>query len=323
MKKSTVMWLLLLPLFGLLPLLGGVYIKGALPMARAPEEMAAAPAPEAPYSDETLSALPDMPLPEPVASIAPQVDMTDLMAAFGAINTAVTGGLAWFFRRREHIEEKVKSIQQDMGDLARMPFSEFWQLVFRSFRSYAEFKRLLFRTNQQYSVYGFSHVALLPKMAGRPIQWLDRTNRSAAWILESLAATELDWLSKERSLTALHRPWLIERALAVGFMQDTNETARSNYHAWLKTDNWRSEPTRTSEPSKLIGAMGDAEFAITLFFQMGDDRKEAFTLIGFGVEVPETLEQWEEFIMAFRQENKIILKNAILLSALAIHLPVE
>lgn len=338
MKKSTLALVLLLPLLGLLPLGAGVLSPAAAPGSTAVEATATPAGSTAEGS--TQQGTVDEYLQVPTEGDVQQIESTatkvvgivnsifgsnsNVTATVGAVNTALAGWLAFFLRRREKIEEKVNLIRQDMGDLIKMPLGEFWQLLWKATRSWLEFQRLLLRTNKQYSIYGFSHVALLPKLSGRPIQWLDRSNTSANWIIESLGLPNLaDWLSKERSLTSLNRAWLNDRAKAVGFMQDDSSTAHSDFLKWLRGDSWRSDPSRSADPKKLTDGMEANEIAIAFFFQMGDDRKETFTLIGSGVDVPETLEQWEELIIAFKQENKMVMKDAILVSVLAIHLPVN
>lgn len=328
MKRSTMAFVLLMPLLGLLPLSAAFLSKTGLGEQLAAESIIVTSSPTY-MNSEDLQSRGEPDATEAIAGTVIQVARAAItedptwLGLFGAFNTAATGWFAMFLRRREKVDEKVKIIRDEIGDLSYMPTKEFVILLFKSITSWREFNRLLFRTNRQYSVYGFSHVSLVPKGAGRPMQWLDRTNRSAGWILEAMQSPTTEWLSKERSLTALTRAWSIDRAKAVGFMQDDDGTARCDYKEWLANGDWRSDPSRVTDPNKLIQDMAPSEFAVSFVFQMNDTRQETFTLLGNFVDVPETLEQWEELIMAFKHENKLVLKEAILLSALAIHRTVD
>ncbi len=248
----------------------------------------------------------------------------DYVAAVGAVNTFVMTWLTFFWRRRENILTRLHDIQEKSGDLAKMPFVDIIRLLKGSVGNWREFRRLLLRTNPQYSIYGFSHVAILPRGHGRPIQWIDRTNRSASWIVESLGGDKiLDYFTKERGLTSLYRPWSEPRAVAINFLQGEDNPSSWNIRRWLRNGDWRSDATRSTNPKDIIEQMDPNDVALSFVFQLTDDKQEVFTMIGEGIDPPETLEQWEEAILAFKDENKLILKNGILISALAIHSAVE
>lgn len=246
------------------------------------------------------------------------------VAAVGAVNTFAMTWLTFFWRRREKILTRLKDIQEKSGDLAEMPLMDFLRLLKGSVRSWGEFKRLLLRTNPQYSIYGFSHVAILPKGPGRPIQWIDRTNRSASWIMDALGDSKMqDYFTKERGLTSLHRPWLEPRAVAIKFLQGEEGSTHSNIRNWLANGDWRSDASRSTNPKDIIEQMDSGDIALSFVFQLPEERQEVFTMMGDGIEPPETLEQWEEAILAFKEENRLILKHGLLISALAIHSTVE
>lgn len=248
----------------------------------------------------------------------------DYVAAVGAINTFAMTWLTFFWRRREKILARLQDIQEKSGDLAKMPLMDFLRLLKGSVRSWGEFKRLLLRTNPQYSIYGFSHVAILPRSPGRPIQWIDRTNRSASWIMEALGGDKMqDYFTKERGLTSLYRPWSEPRAVAIKFLQGEVGSAHSDIRNWLTNGDWRSDASRSTNPKDIIEQMDSNDIALSFVFQLSEERQEVFTMIGDSIEPPETLEQWEEAILAFKEENRLILKNGLLISALAIHSAVE
>lgn len=276
----------------------------------------------APTEDETVA----FTFVDGVTNIAQQLvrHNPDYVAAVGAVNTFVMTWLTFFWRRREKILARLQDIQHKSGDLAKMPFMDFLRLLKGSVRSWGEFKRLLLRTDPQYSIYGFSHVAILPRGPGRPIQWIDRTNRSASWIIEALGGDKMqDYFTKERGLTSLYRPWAEPRAVAIKFLQGDEGSASWNIRDWLTNGDWRSDASRSTNPKDIIEQMDPNDIALSFVFQMPEDRQEVFTMIGDGIEPPETLEQWEEAILTFKDENRLILKNGLLISALAIHSAVE
>lgn len=319
MKKSYIS-ILLLTIVGLLPLGAGLYQTVSTPMEEAPAAM--------PLPTETITADQQYSFVEETVTLASQT--TEMMpkessitATVGAINTAVMAWLTFFLRRREKVMEKIKKLELAAGDLALMPTLELFGLIWRSTHSWHEFKRFLLRSNAHYSIYGFSHVALLPKVAARPIQYIDRGVKSPNWILEHFepGISSNDWIGKERSLTTIVRAWKNPRAESVSFMQDDGETTRVDYGLWLDLDNWRTDPQRSANPQHLAESLEANEIAIMMFFNK-DGEDEIFTLIGTDTHMPETLEQWEDFIMAYLDENRLMVKNSILVSVVALHLPI-
>lgn len=323
MKKSYI-GIILIVILGLIPLLFGITTSYQTSMEDA-VELAAPAGFEELQMVETSSVPSEESLINPEELVVTAFENGDTAALFGAINTAVMGWITWFYRRREKMHETLKKLQLDMGDLGLMPLSELFKLIARSFVSFKSLRRLMLRTNEQFSLYGFTHTSMLPKNQGRPIQHIDRMGRTVEWIIDDMGDdTELGgWMLKERSLTGLIRAWNNERAKAIGFMQDTAQSRTVDYTAWFEKEDWRTATSYSYKPTEIISELTSDEIAIMLFFETADEKESVYTLIGSDTEMPETLEQWEDFIMAFRGANRSLLKDSILVTVVGIHLPVN
>lgn len=318
---------------GLLPAGVGLYKAQERPV----EEAMLSPTEEPPTSAATESELlegiaPAMTVEAPVASavedytapIAAVVEEPDVLATIGGVNTLLAGWFAWFFRRREKIAENIKKLKMEVGDLAFMELPELLNLLWKSTHSLTALKRLLLRTNSQFSIYGFIHTAMVPKIAGRPVQHIDRVGKSVNWLLNDFEPDIIsnDWFTKERSLTSLVRAWPNARAVAVGFMQDTENTVRVDYDKWLEEENWRTDGTHSQSPHAIVNELDADEVGIMIFLKRINGEDDVYTYLAKDTELPETLEQWEEFIMAFRKENSTLVKECLIASIIAIHKPV-
>lgn len=243
------------------------------------------------------------------------------VAMVGATNTALIGLIGWFYRRRERVEAIFKKLDASIGDLGFIPWSELFPLMLKSLVNYSLFKRLVFRTDKQFSVYGFTHTAMLPTVKGRPIQHLDRLSKSPEWVIEDFIAEieSTQWRLRTKSLNGVVRAWGDPLAIKAKFMQDSDATKHINYVEWLEQDGWRTDGSFSMNPCAVSDELTPAESAIMLFFDEGKEKISVYTLIAFDVEVPETLEQWEDFIMAFCDANAPLVNGKVLMRALAIH----
>ena len=339
MKKSYI-GIILIVILGLIPLLFGITTSYQTSMEDAVELAAPAAIEEAPAEiplDDILLSSPEPSVQEEALAmtqaspsleeelVVTVLENGDITAMFGAFNTAVMGWFTWFYRRREKMQETIKKLQLDMGDLGLMSLPELFHLILRSTISFKSLRRLMLRTNEQFSLYGFTHTSMLPKNQGRPIQHIDRTGRTVEWIIDDMEGDDSlgGWMLKERSLTGLIRAWNNERAKEIGFMQDHAKSRSVDYAAWFEEEEWRTAASYSYRPSDIIGELASTEIAIMLFFETADGKESVYTLIGVDTEMPETLEQWEDFIMAFRGANRSLLKDSILVTVVGIHLPVN
>lgn len=220
---------------------------------------------------------------------------------------SIIGTIITFYLK--HIE-KLQAVGMALERLAAMSIRERLQLLVKSLTSMWELRRLFLRTDRIWSIYGMVHTAMIPEEGpGRPLQYISRNNTPVDAIMAQFPKI-LHWDTATRVMYLVVKPWMNPRAIEIGFMQSGGQVA-FNYDHWTMTQFYK-------DPKDVVADLKDNEVAIMLYFQQANS-SQVMTMISTNGYIPQTLLEWEDFILLFRQNHRLIVMEHALMDVVSIH----